>query len=400
AGVSVQSARPIVEALRDRLLAEVLRRSGYRTGAVSANTWVSTHSGFATGFERFVERLDGGRPAQMSTERLGDRLRWMASAARARSDDGAAAAAATLEQWAAEPAPAPFFWFVNLVECHSPYLPPRPYAALRAGGRMRAALEASEWLNLASFWRTCVTREAPEEPVLERMRSGYRGAIAYMDAWLGRVLEALDAAGQLEDTLVIVSSDHGENFGEGGLIGHGFSLDERLMRVPFVAAGPGAERLEGIRSLAEVPGRLAAIAGVPEHPYDPSELPPLPVAQFDSPAPGLDDPRTQRAIALWNLDEAAAARLVTPIAATTDGTVKLVVRGGREEFYDLERDPSEREQLAAAAVGADAAARLRAALAHPAATASVARRVEPAPAAAEDPELAELEDRMRLLGYL
>ena len=50
----------------------------------------------------------------------------------------------------------------------------------------------------------------------------------------GRVLEDVD----LDDTLVIVCSDHGENFGEGGLVGHAFSLDDRLTRVPFVVGGP------------------------------------------------------------------------------------------------------------------------------------------------------------------
>jgi len=66
-----------------------------------------------------------------------------------------------------------------------------------------------------------------------------------MDDWLANILESLDARGILDDTLVIVTSDHGENFGEGGLIGHGFSLDERLVHVPFVASGPGSERLKG-----------------------------------------------------------------------------------------------------------------------------------------------------------
>ena len=73
-----------------------------------------------------------------------------------------------------------------------------------------------------------------------------RSRCGYMDDWLAASSSALDARGLLDDTLVIVTSDHGENFGEGGLMAHAFSLDERLMHVPLVAAGPGAEALAGL----------------------------------------------------------------------------------------------------------------------------------------------------------
>ena len=53
-----------------------------------------------------------------------------------------------------------------------------------------------------------------------------------MDDWLARVLDLLDKHKLLDDTQVVVTSDHGENFGEGGLCGHSFSLDDRSIRVP------------------------------------------------------------------------------------------------------------------------------------------------------------------------
>jgi arylsulfatase A-like enzyme len=339
----------------------------------------------------------------MTASDLRSRARWLAAAARADGDDGAAAAARRLDEWIAARPSGPFFWFVNLVECHSPYLPPRPYAGLGPIGRMRAAAEASRWLTMGAFWRACVTGNVPGEGALERMRAGYRGAVSYMDAWLGRVLESLDAAGLLEGTLVIVSSDHGENFGEGRLIGHGFSLDQRLIEVPFVVAGPGAERLQDIRSLAEVPARLAELAELSDHPYDPEDIPPLPVAQFDSPAPPRDDPRTVEAVRLWQLGEAEIETLTTPLTAAVDGTLKLVVRGTRETFHDLATDPLELHPLSADAVDAEAAARLRAALEHPAAAARDTRLqtvLAHEPAADEDGDVADLEERMRLLGYL
>src|SRR5207248_3532563 len=124
------------------------------------------------------------------------------------------------------------------VECHSPYLPPRPYQALSLRERLRAAEEARQHLNLEAIWRICASEFDVPEDVLDRMRRLYAGAVRYVDHWLEGVLGGLERAGILDETLVIITSDHGENFGEGGLITHAFSLDDRLIRVPPTAAGP------------------------------------------------------------------------------------------------------------------------------------------------------------------
>ena len=65
---------------------------------------------------------------------------------------------------------------------------------------------------------------------------------------------------------MILLSDHGENFGEDGLIGHGMSLDNRLIQVPFVVAGPGAENIE-LTSLVDLPREIARACGIANHPW-------------------------------------------------------------------------------------------------------------------------------------
>ena len=85
---------------------------------------------------------------------------------------------------------------------------------------------------------------------------------------------------------MIVTSDHGENFGDGGLMGHAFSLDQRLLRVPFVIAGPGAPAEDpGVVSLASLPRMIAEAIGSDAHPWA-DGLPPdgVAVAQFEPPA--------------------------------------------------------------------------------------------------------------------
>ncbi|HEX8120670.1 MAG TPA: sulfatase-like hydrolase/transferase [Solirubrobacteraceae bacterium] len=395
-GERPHGARPILEKHRDRLLAEVLRRNGYRTGAVSTNLWLTEETGFELGFERF-RTISPNRQLRLASPRARSRVKWAANAVLARVDDGAADAAAVLREWAAEPSDRPFFWFVNLVECHSPYLPPKPYNDLGPLQRLRAAEEARKYLTLDAIWRACAGRLGFEEEALARMRRLYAGAVRYMDDWLAGVLQALDDAGRLDDTLVLVTSDHGENFGENGLVVHAFSLDDRLVRVPLVTAGPVELPLEEPGSLMGLPRALARALDIDDHPWQ--ERTPLPVAQADPPAP-RSDPRVDRAIAEWGLGEEAAWRISTQITAVADGRFKLVRQGDVEQLHDLSLDPLEAAPLDTVPAGEEArVAALRTALQDPAVWAAPDGAPSPAPAA--DPEEVEaLERQMRLLGYL
>ena len=409
-GVDRSESAANLRALRDRVLPELLRRSGYATGAVSANVWVSEWTGFDTGFDEFV-LLDSGRQGRIHSRDLRSRARWAQEAMRATVDDGAAEAERVLASWIERRERGrPFFWFVNLVECHSPYLPPRPYNDLGPIGRLRAGIEAQRHLILDAIWRACVGEFDVPAGALGRMRHLYRRSIRYMDDWLARVLERLDSRGILEDTAVILTSDHGENFGEGGLLAHAFSLDNRLIRVPLIAAGPGTDALpQGVTSLGELPALIARIAGLPDHPWRREDVGPpgVALAQLNPPS-ARDHPKVGWVRAEWNLDEAGVARLTTPFACATDGRLKVIRREGRDEVLDLDRDPLEVaptpvDGLADGSRTADQVTRLRAALDHPAARRAVdapepAREEGPVARSAQETE--EIEERMRLLGYM
>jgi arylsulfatase A-like enzyme len=234
------------------------------------------------------------------------------------------------------------------------------------------------------------------------MRHLYQRSVSYMDAWLADVLQALDARGILEQTLVIVTSDHGENFGEHGLIAHAFSINEHLVHVPLVMAGPGADGPPELMSLAEMPRLIAAAAGIEDHPWGDDELPAgAAIAQCDPMAPATDA-RMRNFAKTYHVSDSGLSPLVSTFSAATDGHHKLLVRDGVESLVDLDADPGElrpREpDVSDAAVAA-----LRDALAHPASGASG----EPAPAAvtggaggASPEELAAIERQMKLLGYM
>ncbi|MCW2990508.1 MAG: betC 2, partial [Solirubrobacterales bacterium] len=344
--------------------------------------------GFDTGFD-FFELVGSNRHGGMHREGAKARASWAWQAVKARADDGAAHQRKRVLGWADDLGEQPFFWFVNLNECHSPYLPPRPFNSLGPVGRARAADEAKRYLNLMAMWRVCAGGEPPPAEALDRMRRLYADSVRQMDAWLADVLEALDRAGRLDETLVVVTSDHGENFGEGNYMAHAFSLDQRLCHIPFVAAGPGADRLGDIRTLADLPRRLAEICGA-AHPYSEHAAS---VSQFDPPG-DPDDPRIADLAETWPEipREQLLHRIARPLTAVVDGDHKLVLRGDAEEFYDLAADPLE---LAPVALPADVAARLRSALSPAAEKAGEAKAGH-----ASADEIGDLEERMRMLGYL
>lgn len=382
-----------------RLLATVMRGAGYRTAAASANLWLSKVTGFDSGFDDFTE-IETDRNAQIHLDSFRERARWYAEAMLARVDDGAAQVHRELDRWVAAADGRPFFGFVNLLECHSPYLPPRPFGGWAPIARLKAARDARRHYTLTGIWRACAGVETVPEPVLERARAFYRASIRYMDAWLGDALERLDSSGVLEDTLVIVVADHGENFGEDGLIGHGLSLDERLINVPFVAAGPGADELE-LSSLAALPSAIARVCRIGDNPW--ADAPPngVGVAQLDPPVAADDEERLAKLRGV-GIEGDALAKFVTPLTAAVKGDLKLVLRGEEEAVFDLSRDPRELKQISPHELGDERRPELdalRKLVKFGDAAASPTQAPEPV-AAPSDQELRDLEERMKLLGYM
>lgn len=391
--------KPYVEAHRDRLLPEVLRRAGYRTHGVSSNLWITSWSGFSTGFDTFRE-VTTRRNAKVQDPSLRTRAAWMVEALRARVDDGATAAAEVINGWLADAGTDPFFWFVNLVECHSPYLPPRPWSACGPWERLRTAHDARKHLTLLGMWGASAGAYTVADAALERMRKQYAASVRQLDDWVERLLDRLDRAGRLDDTIVIITSDHGENIGESGRLGHAFWLDDRLMRVPLVSMGPAALATGDITSLASLPRMVAEAIGLDAHPW--VEQPPAGVAVAQSDAL-LDatDRRVADTRATYGFDDFAVWRMTTSSTCATDGALKLVREGDEDWLYDLAGDPGEQAPVLldgrVTATYGDAVRALRRAVdaAHgEVAVTSIPRPTEPAPVPAD------LEDQMRLLGYL
>jgi arylsulfatase A-like enzyme len=197
-------------------LAELLSAGGYATYGVTSNPWVTKKRGLAQGFDRFDaaftnldEREDKG--AAQATEYAIDFL----------------AGAARIDR--------PFFLFVNYLEAHLPYAPPD--AGLDALGIAATSLARLEFsIERAEEIIAGVRPASDDERKLARTL--YLSEIAYQDRQLGRLFAALGDHGLLDQTLIVITADHGEMLGGEGLMGHEFSLSDEVLRVPLVLRYP------------------------------------------------------------------------------------------------------------------------------------------------------------------
>jgi arylsulfatase A-like enzyme len=128
----------------------------------------------------------------------------------------------------------PFLLCTNYMDAHWPYVPPKPFYDRYPGRDSKFRL--AHYYALASS----VMLKGKKLTVAQRehLRSQYDSSVAYMDAGIGRLLRKLREDGVYDNSLIIVTSDHGEAFGEHGLIGHGVSVHQEHIHVPLLVKFP------------------------------------------------------------------------------------------------------------------------------------------------------------------
>jgi len=240
-GVYEGSASVGVEARTDLLpaasltLAEVFQAHGYHTGAVVNNAHLRTGNGFEQGFAHYDQ---GDHDARA--------IRWRALD--------------WVDQARAEPGP--FFLYLHFLDAHWPYAVPEEWLTRFAGPEAVAPFRGRD---SRALYEAINAGERGLEPAEREALVGlYDGALAYLDAELGRLLAGLALRGLEEDTIVCVIADHGEEFGEHGRLGHGHGLWEGLLRVPWILRVPGRNpvRIATPVSLVDLFPTLLAAAGI------------------------------------------------------------------------------------------------------------------------------------------
>jgi arylsulfatase A-like enzyme len=194
---------------------------------------------------------------------------------------------------------------------------------------------------------------------IQGSRDAYDASIAYLDHELGRLFRALDQRGLLRNTIVVVTSDHGEEFGEHGMIGHANGLYRPSVMVPLVLVAPGVQprRVNTPVSIRDVSSTLLDLLAFPEHP-----LPGHSLARF-----WMDSAQASTAFDPVITTLRYGPRLPDwypvshgPVRSILDGRWRYIVqRDGAQELYDFEADSLEQNNLAATDPGRAIASRLR-----------------------------------------
>jgi arylsulfatase A-like enzyme len=270
-------------------LAEYLGSRGYATAGFVANTrYCSYDTGLDRGFTHYedydldLKRLGPLRMALLAERpwdwvsklalslsrsvdtgrfrpRVESALRWLLATGR---KDAASINHAVLDWLSHRQEPRrPFFVFLNYFDAHSPYLPPEG-TPFRFGLTPRTQ---ADFILLAELW-TMIDKLslAPRYRLLAQ--DSYDNCIAYLDERLGELFDELQRRGVLDRTLVILTSDHGEELGEHGLFDHGESLYRPEARVPLLVVWPGPRRLPGVVretvSLRDLPATIVDLVGL------------------------------------------------------------------------------------------------------------------------------------------
>jgi arylsulfatase A-like enzyme len=231
-------------------LAEALVRLGYRTAGITSNTGnLSDSMGFGRGFDSY--RLP--MPWRIfERSRYPSVLRWVRRCLLPSSKEDVvylnageitAQTIGALGQLAGRE---PFFLFLNYMDAHWPYAPPEPFRS-RFGtpSRNMSGDDLDKLVRAVDFRERTITDAEQRD-----LKAAYDGGIAYLDQQLGILFDALRRAGVYEHTLIIVTSDHGEAFGEKSLLGHGTSVYQDQVHVPLLIKYPGQRKPIEMSALA------------------------------------------------------------------------------------------------------------------------------------------------------
>jgi len=330
-------------ALSDRYttLAEALSERGYVTAGFVANTiYCGYQTGLSRGFAHYEDYpLSIGQIFISSS--LGEaiaNLYWLRRIIKnyelLASNKTADRINESFLDWVSRQNQRPFFAFLNYMDAHVPYLPPDPFR-LKFGPERRRQ----------NMWLFPEWKLSAEE--IQTELDAYDGAIAHLDYQLGLLFEQLEKRGVLRNTLVIITADHGEEFAEHEVLGHGHSLYLLSLHVPLLIAFPGQVtpgQIHEAVSLRDLPATILDLLNL----EGPIQFPGKSLARYWK---GVRGGVVTQSPVLSQLDFASNLPEWYPVSKgnmqslTTDHYHYIKNGDGEEEIYDLQHDPWEKHNL-------------------------------------------------------
>ena len=299
-------------------LAEAFASAGYRTAGFFGGPFLDPSFGFAQGFDTYVDCSaagDAGVPVQKRhatshRDRTNPEILWNVL----RELEGIG------EQ--------PFFLFVHFWDVHYDLIPPPRYVEMFDPGypdRYRGS----------NFRHDPDYREGADETLREHVLALYDGEVLYTDDTIAMLVSALRARGLLDRTLVVVTSDHGDELLDHGDKGHRHTLYQELIRIPILFRLPGRvkpRRVDVPVSITDVAPTILDLAG----------LEPLPNATGRSLARALETGATVSPVPV--ISELAATGRAQHARSIVAGDDKVIFQSRRKGpiYFDLAADPGER----------------------------------------------------------
>jgi arylsulfatase len=304
-------------------LAELLRKQGYATGLISENPVLGTEPAVTRGFDTVEAPLNG---AAIWVQASGDELNqqtfaWLGSRARAGK---------------------PFFLYLHYLDPHGEYRPPPEFCVLGRPGYTahddkinQAMTELPEGELAPGTTAKLLSSGGLTRADVARLSDLYDDEVLYGDHCVGQLFSKLKALGLYDNTLIVVTADHGEAFLEHDDAKHRASLYQELVHVPLIVKGPG---IGGDRSMDQLVESVDIAPTILE-------------AAGGGASTGMSGHSLYGALAHGTklADEIAMAEI--PLAksyALRDGKLKLIVSPGRVQLYDLSQDPGETRDLRSA----------------------------------------------------
>jgi arylsulfatase A-like enzyme len=344
----------------DPTLAEFLAGKGYQTAGFSANTNCCNYeSGLARGMIHFEDFPLNPRSLLARTvpgnwilrsvvyHGLHHDYKWIRLESR-----GAFATSQAFLQWLRSRRPdRPFFAFVNYFDAHAPYVAPPGYEG-RFGIRPRPRDYDFLLGQMGSI------DNPPKEREIRLARDGYDDCIGFLDEQLNRLLGELRRQSLLDNTVVIITADHGEGFGDHGYFGHGSTAYLNEIGVPLVILAPGAPAGKVVDtpvSLRDLPATVVDQLGLSAG----SPFPGRSLAAYWRPAPehgpqGITSPALSEQVdglAIQDQLRSGRRHSAFQMSLVASGYHYLRDGAGTERLYDLRSDRGERVDLMGASHG-------------------------------------------------
>jgi arylsulfatase A-like enzyme len=302
-------------------LGEIFKEAGYATAGFVSGPYVGGHYGYARGMDTYIDlSAEWGKGAEARAAILSPTINEKALA------------------WLDEERKDPFFLFLHYFDIHYDFVPPPPYDTM-FDPDYTGTMDGRFFIERDDVHAKMAARD------LEHILALYDGEIRFTDEHVGRILARLKELGLMDNTVVLITADHGDEFFEHGNKGHHRTVYDEVTRIPFALHVPGGEHtgrtIDEQVSLLDVFPTLLDAAGF-RPPAD---------AEGESLAGWLRGERSTRQAIYSDFYDKRGFNLQVARRTATDKTIQHFnrithPRRGSLEYYDLAGDPGERDNRA------------------------------------------------------